>query len=173
MILPLIVFAVAVIVSRLHNQWPMHGLAEAPKGTFSGKVVGVSDGDTIRVLYKNGEVKVRLFGVDSPEQSQAYGGAAKKFTSNMVFGKTVKVEVVTYDRYSRAVGWIKTDEGRSLNQELVKAGLAWWYSHYDPYDTRLADLEAQARKAHRGLWAQRNPEPPWEFRKEERTRNAE
>lgn len=137
---------------------------------FSGKCVGVSDGDTISVMHNGYEEKIRLFGVDSPELDQAFGKAAKRFTSEMVFGKTVNVDVRDKDRYGRTVGWVKTKNGRILNIEIVRAGLAWWYRYYAPYDNKLANLETQAHKARRGLWRETNPTPPWDYRREKRER---
>ncbi len=58
---------------------------------FEGKVVSVSDGDTITVLHDRTQIKVRLYGIDTPEKRQAFGNKAKQFTSDQVFGKTVEV----------------------------------------------------------------------------------
>src|SRR5262245_66108743 len=103
----------------------------APLGAFAeqftGKVVGISDGDTISVLREGKAVKVRLHGVDTPEKVQAFGTQARKFTSDMVFQQTVTVIVQHTDRYGRLVGDVLLPDGRSLNQELVKAGVAWSY----------------------------------------------
>jgi micrococcal nuclease len=129
---------------------------------FTGKVVGISDGDTISVLREGKAVKVRLHGVDTPEEAQAFGTQARKFTSDMAFQQTVTVIVQETDRYGRLVGEVLLPDGRSLNQELVKAGMAWWYRQYDPNDTTLAQFEADARTAKRGLWADAHPVPPWE-----------
>lgn len=168
----IIVIAIALLSKILpqEKQPSRHThLPPAEVGTqFTGKCVGVADGDTIRVMHLGREEKIRLFGVDSPEKKQAYGSAAKKFTSSMVFGKTVTVEVRDTDRYGRTVGWVKTSDGRVLNIELVRAGFAWWYRDYDPDDTKLANLEESARQAKRGLWQQKNPTPPWDYRRMER-----
>ena len=75
------------------------------------------------------------------------------------------VVVHTTDRYGCLVGEVLLPDGRSLNQELVKAGMAWWYRQYAPNDATLAQLEAEARTAKRGLWADTHPVPPWEWRK--------
>jgi micrococcal nuclease len=113
-------------------------------------------------------VKVRLHGVDTPEKAQAFGTQARKLTGDLVFQRDVTVVVHTTDRYGRLVGEVLLPDGRSLNQELVKAGMAWWYRQYAPHDTTLAQLEAEARTAKRGLWADANPVPPWEWRKGQR-----
>jgi micrococcal nuclease len=135
---------------------------------FSGKVVGLSDGDTISVLREGKAVKVRLYGVDAPEKAQAFGTQARKFTGDLVFQRDVTVVVHTTDRYGRLVGDVLLPDGLSLTQELVKAGLAWWYRQYAPNEPALAQLEAEARTAKRGLWAEAYPVPPWQWRKGQR-----
>ena len=135
---------------------------------FTGKVVGISDGDTISVLREGKAVKVRLHGVDTPEKAQAFGTQARKLTGDLVFQQTVTVVIRDTDRYGRLVGEVLLPDGRSLNQELVKAGMAWWYRQYAPNDTTLAQLEAEARTAKRGLWADAHPIPPWQWRKGQR-----
>ena len=130
---------------------------------FTGRVVGVSDGDTITVLHNGKGERVRLHGIDCPEKRQAFGNRAKQFTSNLVFAKTVTVQAVDRDRYGRTVGVVLLPDGRSLNHELVKAGLAWMYRRYTN-DQSLSDLEEEARVARRGLWADPNPVSPWKWR---------
>jgi endonuclease YncB( thermonuclease family) len=132
---------------------------------FTGRVVGVHDGDTITVLRDGKGVKVRLYGVDAPEEEQAFGTVAKHFTSSMSFDKTVTVLVHDTDRDGRLVGEVLLPGGRSLNESVVRSGLAWWYQYYAPHDTTLARLEQDARTAHRGLWSDPHTIPPWEFRK--------
>ena len=96
---------------------------------WQGKVVGISDGDTITVSHNNRGEKIRLYGIDTPEKRQDFGNKAKQFTSNMVFGKSVEVEPVTKDRYGRTVGLVYIN-GQCLNEELVRAGFAWVYIKY-------------------------------------------
>ena len=140
----------------------------APEFSISGKVVGVSDGDTIKVLAPGKKlVKIRLYGVDSPESKQAYGQKAKQFTSDLVFAKTVRAEVKDTDKYGRTVAKVFFKDGpteRELNLELAKAGFAWWFSHFAPegHEYELAEINARTHKL--GLWADRKPTPPWEFR---------
>jgi endonuclease YncB( thermonuclease family) len=132
---------------------------------WSGKVVGVRDGDTIEVLRGRQAKRVRLYGVDTPETGQDYGQRAKQFTSRMVFGKRVEVDTVDTDQYGRVVALVKTD-GRVLNEELVRAGLAWVYVYYcdRPECSEWLRLEEEARNGKRGLWSMRNPVPPWDYR---------
>lgn len=143
----------------------VHCHAKAGKtAQLKGKVVGVSDGDTVDVLIGGKAARVRLFGVDCPEKRQPFGAAAKKFTSTLVFGREVKVVVRDVDRYGRTVAEVVLADGRILNRELVKAGLAWWYKRYAPDAHELGILEAEARAAGRGLWADKAPIRPWDFR---------
>lgn len=138
--------------------------------TFTGKVVGVSDGDTIKVMHEGRAVKVRLHGIDCPEKKQPFGSRAMQYTSEMAFSNEVEVRIKTTDRYGRVVGDVILPDGTSLNKELVYVGLAWWYRKYAPNDRTLKALEAGARAARRGLWADKNPIPPWEWRKMQRGR---
>ncbi len=131
---------------------------------FRGRVVRILDGDTIEVLRGSRPVRIRLAEVDCPERRQPFGTRARQFTGALAFGREVTVRLRDVDRYGRAVAEIRLPDGRSLNKELVRAGLAW---HYKRYSARaeLAALEADARKARRGLWADPHPVPPWEFRR--------
>ena len=134
--------------------------------TFSGKVVGVTDGDTISVMRGGKAIKIRLHGIDAPESHQAFGTKSKQFASDMVYGQVVRVEARSsvYDRYGRFIGEVFTRSGTSLNHESVRAGMSWWYREYAPKDTALQKLEAEARTAKRGLWSERNPTKPSDFR---------
>jgi endonuclease YncB( thermonuclease family) len=131
---------------------------------FSGRVVGITDGDTISVLHDGRAEKVRLHGIDAPEKGQPFANRAKQFVSALAFGKDVKVEAHGQDRYGRTIGDVFLPDGRNLNQEIVKAGFAWWFRRYAPKDRTLEKLESEAREARQGLWVGANPVPPWEFR---------
>jgi micrococcal nuclease len=126
-------------------------------------VVGISDGDTISVRHGTRAEKIRLNGIDCPEKKQAFGQRAKQFTSKLAFGNDVLVKTFGRDRYGRTLGDVVLSDGRILNQELVKAGLAWWYAKYSK-DSTLRQLQEAARQAKRGLWVYPDPVPPWEWR---------
>jgi endonuclease YncB( thermonuclease family) len=130
--------------------------------TFSGEVVGVADGDTISVLRDNQPVKVRLDGIDCPELGQAFGAAAKQFTSSLVLSRTVSVAVRDTDQYGRLVGRVYVGR-QDVSLELVRAGYAWHYKRYSS-DPALTRAEQEARAARRGLWSDARSVPPWEFR---------
>jgi micrococcal nuclease len=129
-------------------------VAPARAEDFTGRVVGVSDGDTLTVLRGRTPVKIRLHGIDAPEAGQDFGTRAKQAASELAFGKVVTVQPRDTDRY-----------GRTLNHELVRSGFAWWYQKYASGDTTLEQLEAEARATRRGLWSQASPIPPWDWRR--------
>jgi micrococcal nuclease len=144
----------------------LSALPALAQGTLTGKVVGVSDGDTLTVLVDGRrQVKVRLHGIDAPESHQAYGSRAKQFTSEAAFGQAVRVQVQDTDRYGRSVALVFLHDGQSLNQALLRAGMAWWYRQYAPNDRTFQALEEEARRARRGLWSEPDPVPPWSFRR--------
>jgi endonuclease YncB( thermonuclease family) len=137
--------------------------------TIEGRVVGVSDGDTITVLDgTKTQHKIRLAGIDAPESKQAFGQASKKHLSDLVFGKQVTIDCGKTDRYKREVCVVLVD-GQDANLAQVKAGMAWWYRQYQKEQTprHRAEYEAaeSAAKAGRvGLWGDAAALPPWEWR---------
>jgi endonuclease YncB( thermonuclease family) len=132
--------------------------------TFTGKVVGLSEGDTLSVLRKGQAVTVRLHGIDTPESTQAFGIRARQFASALAFQQVVTVLVRDTDRSGDVVGEVLFPDGRSLSQELVKAGMAWWSRQSAPYETPLQWLEEEARQEERGLWSDPHAVPPWKWR---------
>lgn len=159
MILKRIYFAVPLLLSLLINTQ-----VEAKTEIFNGKVVGVSDGDTISVLVNGIVRKVRLNGIDCPEKSQAFGQQAKAFTSRSTFSKEVKVVSTGHDRYKRSIGEVILPNGQNLNNLLLENGFAWWYKRFSR-DEHKRELEESARKDKRGLWQDPDAAAPWEFRK--------
>ena len=134
-----------------------------PAEIIRGRVVGVHDGDTITLLTDlNQPIKIRLSQIDAPESDQAFGQVSRQSLSSLVFNKTVAVAVDTIDAHDRIVGMVFVD-GLDVSSEQIRRGMAWAYRQY-LHDQSLLQLEAQARKARLGLWADRNPMPPWVYR---------
>jgi len=138
--------------------------------TLTGKVVRVVDGDTLYVLDADKtQHKIRLAGIDAPEQGQPFGTKAKEALLDLVAGKVVDVDWQKRDRYKRIVGKVIHD-GRDVNLAMVRSGLAWWYRKYADEQSR-ADrqiyeaAEDRARAERQGLWADPAPVPPWEWRR--------
>lgn len=130
----------------------------------SGKVVGVKDGDTIEMLLEGKSVTIRLAEIDCPEKGQPYGTKAKQITSDLCIGKTVKLVRTDVDGYGRIVGHIILPDGSSLSHSLVSMGFAWWYEKYSS-DLSIKRLQQSAQKSGLGLWADKDPIPPWLWRK--------
>ena len=144
--------------------------------SITGRVVGVSDGDTITMLVSaNTQHKIRLSGIDAPEKKQSFGQRSKESLSDLVFAKTVTVETDKRDKYQREVGKVLV-EGMDANLEQIKRGMAWHYKTYQreqSADERkvyaderkvYADAENEAREAGLGLWSDSELVPPWDFR---------
>jgi endonuclease YncB( thermonuclease family) len=126
-------------------------------------VVGVNDGDTLTCLDEsNQQQKVRLAEIDAPELSQDFGKVSREALATMVFGKTVEVVDDGKDRYGRWIGRLSVN-GIDVNRQMVATGNAWHYAAYS-HDDSLAALQTQAQAQRIGLWAQPNPQPPWEYR---------
>jgi micrococcal nuclease len=134
--------------------------------TFSGRVVAVHDGDTISVRTPTATVRVRLADIDCPEIGQPWSVLAKQFTSRLVFDRVVTVETRGLDQYNRVLGKV-TLEGTDVNEALVRSGMAWQYTR-GVGDARLAEAERAARSGRVGLWGDRSPVPPWEWRRAHR-----
>jgi endonuclease YncB( thermonuclease family) len=148
-------------------------VCDALAATLEGRVVGVSDGDTVTVLTaENRQFKIRLSGIDAPEKKQPFGAHAKETLARQLFGQPVTVEWSKTDRYGRIVGKVEVD-GVDANLEQVREGSAWVYTQYLrelPVEDRKLYLEAeqQAKSGRVGLWHDAHPDPPWEWRKEQR-----
>lgn len=136
---------------------------------FTGKVVGIADGDTITVLDRDSrQHKIRLAGIDAPEIGQPFGQAAKKKLSDLVFDKMVTVVSTKVDRYGRLVGQVFL-LGVDVPLEMLNAGLAWHFKEYEgeqPKKDRKAysEAESKAKAAGLNLWSDSKPMPPWEYR---------
>jgi len=147
-----------------------------PQEIITGKVIGVSDGDTITLLNaKREQIKVRLTGIDCPEKAQAFGNRAKKELSDKVFSQNVKVELRGKDKYGRSLGIVKIGD-EDINEYLISQGVAWHFKKYaktQPAEeaSRYARAEELARQSKKGLWIQDNPIPPWEFRDQAKKSN--
>jgi micrococcal nuclease len=135
---------------------------------FSGSVVSVLDGDTLEVLHNQHPSRIRLSGIDCPENGQAYGKKAKLALSGLVFGKEVSLQTHGLDKYKRTLAHVLLSDGTNVNHELVKDGWCWWYRKYAPLDAELEKLEKDARDAKKGLWGDPAPIPPWVYRKARR-----
>lgn len=132
--------------------------------TLRGKVVRVSDGDTVVLLdADNTQHKIRLNGIDAPENGQPYGDKSKEYLSNLIAGKEVTVEVKGTDQYKRILGVVYLGEV-NINAEMIRAGYAWNYKYSK--DKYYIKLQEKAKAEKKGLWKDKNAVDPREWRKE-------
>ncbi|EAA9461461.1 hypothetical protein EIP56_06120 [Salmonella enterica] len=133
---------------------------------IQGKVIRVLDGDTIEVLQDKQDkkpVRIRLANIDVPEKKQAFGSWSTSQLKTLVAGKQVIVSYSHKDRYGRVIGRVFTTNGTEASRFMVKSGAAWVYERYNA-DESLPALQREAQEQKRGLWADSNPVPPWEWR---------
>jgi endonuclease YncB( thermonuclease family) len=127
-------------------------------------VVKVSDGDTLTLLVDRKQVKVRLNEIDAPESKQAFGERSRKSLGEMCAGQQATVSYLGRDKYGRVLGRVQC-QGLDANAEQVRRGMAWVYDRYVT-DRSLYALQKGARAAHIGLWADKHPTAPWDWRKQ-------
>lgn len=142
----------------------LYSISIAPTMAFTGEVVSVLNGDTIEILHNGTAQRVRLYGIDCPEEGQPFGNNAKQATSAMVFAMDVTLEIHGKDKYGHILADVLLADGTNVNYALVKDGWCWRYRK-STSDTTLEKLETEAIEAGRGLWADPQPVPPWEWRK--------
>lgn len=144
--------------------------AAGPGRTFSARVVGITDGDTITVVAPgNRQYTIRLKGIDAPEHAQAFGTASRKYLASRVFGKQVELQCEKAESYQRLICKVTLPGGEDVCLDQIRAGLAWHYKQFQdeqsPADRAIyAGAEDAARIAHRGLWSQPHPVEPQDFR---------
>lgn len=138
--------------------------------TIAGRVVGVTDGDTVTILDgENQQHKIRLSGIDAPEKAQAFGNKSKQALSDCAYDQKATVEYTKRDRYKRIVGKVLVS-GRDCNLEQIRSGMAWHYKKYAGEQSaadrqEYADSELVAKASKIGLWSDPNAMPPWDYRK--------
>ena len=136
---------------------------------IAGRVVGVTDGDTLTLLDTSNQThKIRLAGIDAPEKNQDFGQKAKASLSELAYGRAGTASCQKKDRYRRDVCVVKVN-GKDVGLEQIRTGLAWWYRQYASEQTRQERVdyekaEQDAKNRGLGLWRSNAPMPPWEWR---------
>ena len=110
-------------------------------------------------------IRVRLINIDAPEKKQAFGRWSTTQLKTLVAGKQVRASYSQKDRYGRIIGRVFTTNGTEASRFMVQSGAAWVYERYNT-DKSLPALQREAQEQKRGLWADSNPVPPWEWRHE-------
>lgn len=140
-------------------------------GEIDCKIVGVSDGDTATCLSDDNEqLRIRFAQIDAPEKAQPFGQVAKRALSDLIYQQRVRLVIYEKDRYGRYVADVYVGEV-NVNKQMVANGLAWAYKEY-LRDNDYLLLEQDARTRHLGLWADKHPVYPSDYRKAKRSGNA-
>ena len=142
----------------------------AASADFTGRVVGVADGDTLTVLDGSRQVRVRLWGIDAPERGQPWSRRSRETLAARAMHRDALVATRGTDGYGRTLARVAVD-GVDLGEAQVRDGMAWVYRRYSK-DRALIAFESDARAARRGLWSLPDPEPPWQFRERTSPRSA-
>lgn len=129
-------------------------------------VIKISDGDTFTGLTQEKiEIRFRIYGIDAPEKKQPYSNQSQKYLSDLIYGKRVGIKVQKKnDGFGRPVVWVFTPDGKDVSAEMLKAGMAWHFKKYDK-SLEYAELENNAKENRVGLWADKSPTAPWDYRK--------
>lgn len=130
-------------------------------------IIAIADGDTLTARCNAPDrivnITVRVAEIDAPEKGQAWGNRSKQHPAALCFEKPAVVKPQTTDRYGRTVARVECD-GIDASAEQVRAGMAWVFDRY-VNDRTLYAVQDSARGERRGLWADPESQPPWEWRK--------
>ena len=140
--------------------------ADPTNQIMHGQVVNIANGDTLTVVIDYKQVRVRLAEIDAPESKQPFGNRSKKSLSDLCFWSDAELTLKGKDQYGRKLARVSCN-GVDVNTEQVKRGLAWVFDKYAK-DPMLYKLQDEARSAKRGLWSEKSPIPPWQWRKTHR-----
>lgn len=133
------------------------------------RVVKVYDGDTLDVVTDKGEkMKIRLYGIDAPEKGQKFADTARIFLRDLTEGQEYTIDVYYKDKYKRYVAALFDDNGIALQEDLVRNGFAWVYPRFCE-DVMLCvnweNAEDEAVRTRQGLWQEKNPTSPWDYKR--------
>ena len=143
----------ALLVSQVSNAEYLESL----------KIKKVVDGDTVHVFYQDEVYKIRLTEIDAPERDQPYGSNSTKYLKGLLKDGRVDADISGTDRYGRKLGRLYW-QGMDINRELVSAGYAWVYDQYVT-DNSFYENQSKAKNLKKGLWQDKNPLEPWNWRK--------
>ena len=143
----------ALLISQVSNAEYLESL----------KIKKVVDGDTVHVFYQDEVYKIRLTEIDAPERDQPYGSNSTDYLKGLLKEGRVDVDISGTDRYGRKLGRLYW-QGMDINRELVSAGYAWVYDQYVT-DNSFYEDQSKARNLKKGLWQDKSPLEPWNWRK--------
>ena len=132
-------------------------------------VVAIHDGDTLSARCGAPgawrQERVRIAVVDAPESRQAFGQRARQNLARLCFRQQARLYRLGHDSYGRTLTHVRC-QGQDVATAQVRAGLAWVYAPQAKQHPRLVALQRQARANGQGLWAQKRPLAPWDYRRQ-------
>lgn len=160
-----------------------------PASAWEARLEHAADGDSFTAIRLDSRkrVNVRLYGVDAPENGQAFSQASRRSLTGMLQGRTLDIRPMDEDPYGRTVAVVyvepqaASDRGRArpnpaveaeagplcVNAEQLDRGMVWFYPHFcrASFCSEWKKREQTARAARTGLWRDKNPARPWVWRK--------
>src|SRR5262245_17165305 len=130
---------------------------------FVARVVAVQEGDRLTIHHDGRSKTIYLKNIDCHELNQPYGQQAMQVAAGYVGDRDVVIRGLVRDKQGRVSAEVLLHDGRSVEHELVKEGLAWWQRSASN-DASLEVVEELARASRKGLWADANPVPPWRWK---------
>lgn len=136
-------------------------------------IVGITDGDTLTARcgepgsYR--QERIRIAAIDAPESRQPFGQRSRQSLAQLCHQQQGRITDRGRDRYRRMLADVEC-QGQDAAQHQVRTGMAWVYDQYAKGYASLYPLQQEARDARRGLWADGDPMPPWEWRKQQRSK---
>lgn len=133
-------------------------------------VISVADGDTLTVRCGNHRpLRVRIVSIDAPEKRQAFGKQSGAHLKALCHRRQASLRTVGKDGYGRTLAHVRC-AGQDTAAYQVRAGLAWVYTPQAKRYPELVQLQKRAQASHTGLWSQKRPLAPWDYRKRQRKR---
>lgn len=135
-------------------------------GCTTPRVAYVYDGDTVKIQTQMRSFKLRLKDIDAPEHYQPHSNKSRNALIKLCQGPHIDIQyhLTGTDKYQRALGSLHCNQV-DVSAYMVEHGHAWMYSQYSA-DAQLETLQKNAQTQHLGLWRDKNPVPPWQWRKQ-------
>ncbi len=140
----------------------------ASADTFTGRVVEITDGDTLTLLVGRQHRKIKIAAIDAPERYQAWGDQSRTNLSRLALNQTTVATCTQLDRWGNNICKLTVNK-LDIGLEQIKDGMAWWFRQDANEQTAevqsaYGSAELLAKLKRLGLWRDTNPVPPWSFR---------